>query len=107
MPWQALLPVPAALEQGVGSPHPGYPQLLLPGAWKASVSLLVGEQESLDKDGGWERAALPAEFIPPGLEKCPDSRAEQLARILQQWQPVVPSKSHGTKSGEGFQPWFV
>lgn len=62
MPWQAPLPVPAALEQGVGSPSPPWVPtacslllLLLPGAQKTNVSLLVTELENLQKDGGWQR----------------------------------------------------
>lgn len=41
------------------------------------MSLLVSELENLGKDGGWERAALPGKFIPPGLEKCSDRTWEQ------------------------------
>lgn len=41
------------------------------------MSLLVSELESLKKDGGWERAALPGKFLSPGLEKCPGRTQEQ------------------------------
>lgn len=72
------------------------------------MSLLVRELESLEKDGAWQRAALPGKFIPPELEKCPDRTRE-------------PSGLHGfsgseslllcdfsmAQSREGFQPRFV
>lgn len=71
------------------------------------MSLLVSELESLGKDGGCERAALPGKFIPPGLQKC--TGAEQDARILWKWQPVLVLLRDFLKarSREGFQPLFV